>query len=63
MGNRLTIVFMLSSRRLTFDDVFPQTDLSVGVLAVLVEAPMNSGMVRWCCPGADFIDFYNTKWT
>ena len=39
----------------------PQTVLTVGVLTVLVEGPMDPPTRRSRCGAADFIDFYNTN--
>ena len=41
----------------------PQTDLSVGVLTVLIIAPINHLPTRWCCRSSFFIDFYDTNST
>ena len=41
--------------------IIPQTVLTVGVLTVLVEGPMDPATRRSRCGAADFIDFYNTN--
>ena len=41
--------------------MIPQIALAIGVLTVLLEAPMNPLTIRWCCRSPDFIDFYNTN--
>ena len=45
----------------TWHRIIPQTDLSVGVLAVLI-GPMKGGAIRWCCRRAIFLVIYTTWW-
>ena len=42
--------------------IIPQTVLTVGVLTVLLEAPMAAVTMRWRRRGADFIVIIDTWW-